>query len=100
MRCFNPAWTAIFKNRGICPTLNTAQRRFLDTLGEACVKTDGRVNADCLMASHFHRDSRREKGMATKERKGHNEEKGSDFRFQISHARYPGLDYRRPFGAF
>jgi putative transposase len=29
------------------------RRRFLDTLGETCVKTDWRVNAYCLMANHF-----------------------------------------------
>ena len=30
------------------------RRRFLDTLGETCVKTDWRVYAYCLMANHFH----------------------------------------------
>lgn len=30
------------------------RRRFLGTLGEACVKTDWRVHAYCLMVNHFH----------------------------------------------
>ena len=30
------------------------RRRFWGTLGEACVKTDWRVHAYCLMANHFH----------------------------------------------
>ena len=29
------------------------RRRFLDTLGETCVKTDFRVHAYCLMSSHL-----------------------------------------------
>ncbi len=33
---------------------NEDRRRFLGTLGEACVKTDWRVHAYCLMANHFH----------------------------------------------
>ncbi len=28
--------------------------RFVETLGEACRKTDWRVPAYCLMANHFH----------------------------------------------
>ena len=30
------------------------RQRFLDTLGETCVKTDWRVHAYCLMPNHFH----------------------------------------------
>jgi REP element-mobilizing transposase RayT len=30
------------------------RRRFLETLGEACAKTDWRVHAHCLMHNHFH----------------------------------------------
>lgn len=30
------------------------RRRFLDTLGEACAKTDWQVHALCLMGNHFH----------------------------------------------
>ena len=30
------------------------RRRFLDTLGETCAKTDWRVHALCLMGNHFH----------------------------------------------
>ncbi len=31
------------------------RRRFLDTLGEDCAKTDWHVHAYCLMGNHFHR---------------------------------------------
>ena len=30
------------------------RQRFLDTLGEACDKTDWQVHALCLMGNHFH----------------------------------------------
>jgi len=30
------------------------QKRFLETLGEGCAKTDWQVYAYCLMAKHFH----------------------------------------------
>lgn len=30
------------------------RKRFLETLGEACAKTDWQVHALCLMANHFH----------------------------------------------
>lgn len=29
-------------------------RRFLETLGEGCLKADGQVHAYCLMGNHFH----------------------------------------------
>ena len=33
---------------------DTDRRRFLDTLGEACVKTGWQIHAYCLMGNHFH----------------------------------------------
>lgn len=33
---------------------DTDRQNFLDTLGEACAKTDWQVHAYCLMAHHFH----------------------------------------------
>src|SRR5437867_12849628 len=30
------------------------RQRFLETLGEACAKTDWQVHAWCLMGNHFH----------------------------------------------
>jgi REP element-mobilizing transposase RayT len=30
------------------------RKRFLETLGESCGKTDWRVHALCLMSNHFH----------------------------------------------
>ena len=30
------------------------RKRFLETLGEACAKTDWQVHALCLMGNHFH----------------------------------------------
>ena len=30
------------------------RQRFLETLGEACAKTDWQVHAFCLMGNHFH----------------------------------------------
>src|SRR6266516_379865 len=30
------------------------RRRFLETLGEVCAKTDWQVHAYCLMGNHFH----------------------------------------------
>jgi REP element-mobilizing transposase RayT len=30
------------------------RRRFIETLGEACGKTDWQVHAYCLMNNHFH----------------------------------------------
>src|SRR5439155_14992333 len=30
------------------------RKRFLETLGEACVKTDWQIHAYCLMPNHFH----------------------------------------------
>ena len=30
------------------------RQRFLQTLGEACTKTDWQVHAWCLMSNHFH----------------------------------------------
>jgi REP element-mobilizing transposase RayT len=33
---------------------DTDRTRFLETLGEACAKTEWRVHACCLMANHFH----------------------------------------------
>ena len=30
------------------------RKRFLDTLGEACLKTEWQVHAYCLMRNHFH----------------------------------------------
>ena len=30
------------------------RQRFLETLAQACQKTDGQVHADCLMSHHFH----------------------------------------------
>lgn len=32
---------------------DTDRRAFVDTLGEACVKTGWRVHAFCLMGNHF-----------------------------------------------
>src|SRR6185436_3830796 len=33
---------------------DTDRRRFLETLGQACAKTDWQVHAYCLMGNHFH----------------------------------------------
>ena len=33
---------------------NTDRMRFVETLGEACAKTDWEVHAYCLMGNHFH----------------------------------------------
>ena len=30
------------------------RKRFLETLGEACAKTDWQLHAYCLMGNHFH----------------------------------------------
>jgi len=30
------------------------RKRFLETLGESCGKTDWRVHAFCLMSNHYH----------------------------------------------
>jgi putative transposase len=38
------------------------RRLFLDTLAEACEKTDCQVHAWCLMSNHFHPVSERPRG--------------------------------------